>query len=580
MNREKLAQSLDDIALLLELKGENPFKTRAYKTGAEIIRNYDGDILSLAQAEELDGIKGIGKALQEKLTTLAQTGELPYLKELKGEFPPSLFELFTLSGLGPKKIKALYDELKVSSIAQLETACHNGSVAELKGFGSKSAEKILKAIEYKKSFLGLFRTGDVMALAQTLLERLRSHPSCLMAEIAGSYRRNKEILHDLDFLVATRAPSEMTDFLSRFEEVDQVLSCGETKASVILENGLQIDLRAVSVKEYPFALQYFSGSKEHNVELRHRALKQGLSLNEYGFSAQEAHSGALPIVETEADIYRALRLPWIPPELRENRGEYEAAEEGTLPHLIQLDHLRGCFHNHTTASDGQHSLEEMYEEAESLGMEYLGISDHSHSSFQANGLNAERLQSQIEEIQHFNHSHDGCHLFAGSEVDILKNGSLDYNDELLSQLDYCVASVHQAFSLSEKEMTARIIKAMENPHVTMIGHLTGRLLLKREPYALNIPKIIDCAAETHTVIELNCNPRRLDMDWRWWKTAKDKGVQCSINPDAHHRDHFQFLALGVRVARKGWLEKKDILNSLNLNEIKDFLSLPKEKRFH
>ena len=573
MDREDIADVLDNIALLLELKGENIFKTRAYRNGAEIVRSDDADIVALAKREALDGISGLGKALQQKIHELATTGKLEFHENLKAEFPPTLFELFEIQGLGPKKIKALYDKLNIDSVASLKAACEDGSISELRGFATKTVAKILAAIELREKFASHFRLGDVAVMAEFLLDQVRNHPATLRCCHAGSYRRSKEILHDIDILVASDKPSELTHYFAQLEEVEDIIVCGETKVSIRLENGLQADLRAVSNKEFPFALQYFSGSKEHNVAIRQRALKKGWSLNEYDFTVKEGAEQP-PAVHEEADIYRALGLDFIPPELRENRGEIEAAENGKIPRLIELENLRGTFHNHTTASDGRNSLEEMAEAAIELGLEYLGIADHSKASFQANGLYPDRLLRQVAEIKKLNQQWNGSfRLLAGSEVDILKDGSLDFENSILEQLDYVVASVHNSFTLPEKEMTARIIRAMENPHVTMLGHLTGRLLLRREAYAVNIDKIIDCAAETGTIIELNCNPRRLDMDWRHWNKAREKGVKCAINPDAHRLEQLQYLAFGVRLARKGWLTKSDVINTKTLPEILDFLSI-------
>jgi DNA polymerase (family X) len=574
VTRDTLVSTLEEIALLLELKGENPFKTRAYRNGAEIIQNFDGDIVALATADDLKGIKGIGDALQQKLHELASTGTLEYFENLRAEFPPTLFELFEVQGLGPKKIKALYDKLGIDSIASLKDACSGPEIAKLSGFGAKTVEKILAAIENREKFADRFRLGDVAPIAETLLERLKDHPKVSRAAIAGSYRRSKETLHDLDFLVATTEPAELTKFFTEFEEVHEVIVHGDTKTSIRLENGLQCDLRAVSNQHFPFALQYFTGSKEHNVALRSLALKQSLSLNEYDFTGD----GEIPEVLNEKDIYRALGLDWVPPELRENRGEIEAAAAGKLPRLVELDNLRGTFHNHTVASDGSNTLEEMAAAAIDHGLQYLGIADHSKSSFQANGLSEDRLLEQVATIRKLNEGFEEFQIIAGSEVDILKDGSLDFDDDVLAQLDYCVASVHNVFTLSETEMTKRIIRAMENEHVTMLGHLTGRLLLRRDPYALNIEKIIDCAAETRTVIELNCNPWRLDMDWRWWHRARDRNVLTSINPDAHATEQLQFLAYGVRLARKGWLRREDIVNTRDLSEIQAWLALPKAQR--
>ncbi len=573
MDREDIADVLDNIALLLELKGENIFKTRAYRNGAEIVRSDDADIVALAKQEALDGISGLGKALQQKIHELATTGKLEFYENLRAEFPPTLFELFEIQGLGPKKIKALYDKLNIDSVDSLKAACEDGSISELRGFATKTVAKILAAIELREKFASHFRLGDVAVMAEFLLDQVRNHPATLRCCHAGSYRRSKEILHDIDILVATDKPSDLTHYFAQLEEVEDIIVCGDTKVSIRLENGLQADLRAVSNKQFPFALQYFSGSKEHNVAIRQRALKKGWSLNEYDFTVKEGAEQP-PAVHEEADIYRALGLDFIPPELRENRGEIEAAENGKIPRLIELENLRGTFHNHTTASDGRNSLEEMAEAAIDLGLEYLGIADHSKGSFQANGLYPDRLLRQVAEIKKLNQQWNGSfRLLAGSEVDILKDGSLDFSDDILSQLDYVVASVHSSFTLSEKEMTARIIRAMENPHVTMLGHLTGRLLLRREAYAVNIDKIIDCAAETGTIIELNCNPRRLDMDWRHWNKAREKGVKCAINPDAHRLEQLQYLAFGVRLARKGWLTKSDVINTKTLPEILDFLSI-------
>ncbi|GAA5144070.1 DNA polymerase/3'-5' exonuclease PolX [Prosthecobacter algae] len=574
MTRETAAQILERIALLLELKGENPFKIRAYKTGAEVVESYPGDIMQLAIDGKLAGVKGIGEALRDKLHEMATTGKLEFFDKLRAEFPEGLFELFEVQGLGPKKIAALYSQLGVGSIADLKVACEDGTAAKISGFGEKTVVKILESIAFRDAHASEFRVDQVYAVAQTMLEALRDHPAVSRAEVCGSFRRGKETLHDLDFLCATKKPEEVIADFVRLPMVEKVIAQGGTKASIYTAGGLQCDLRAVSSAEYPFALNYFTGSKEHNVVMRQRALDKGWSLNEYGFTVVEGKE-APPIPEeiyNEAEIYRALGLDFIEPELRENSGEFEAAEHGQLPRLIELENLRGVFHNHTTASDGTASLREMAEAARDLGMQYLGIADHSKSSFQANGLNEVRLRAQIAEIHALNEEFEGhFRLFSGTEVDILKDGSLDFSDELLSELDYCVASVHNVFNLPEAEMTKRIIRAIENPHVTMLGHVTGRLLLQRPSYAVNIPAIIDAAAATGTIIELNASAWRLDMDWRWWRLAKEKGVKCSINPDAHSTRGLQDVLFGVRAARKGWLTRKDVINCLPLSEVEQAL---------
>jgi DNA polymerase (family 10) len=568
--RENIVTILNQIALILEIKGENAFKIRAYKNGSEIIENYGDDIIQITKDGKLGELKGIGKALASKIEEIVETGKLTYLDELKLEFPDTFFDLFEISNLGPKKIKKLYDNLQIDSIDKLEAYCKNNEISKISGFGKKSVEAILESISFRKSNSKFFRTGDIAPIAESILEFLRQLPQTSQAEIAGSYRRGKEIVHDIDFIVATKLPVEIINEFTKMPEVAQVISKGKTKSSVRLNNGLQCDLRAVKNSEFPFALNYFTGSKAHNVKMRSLAIKNGYSLNEYALNSKTKTYE--DVINDESDLYKALGLSFIHPALREDQGEVEAAKDASLPNLIQIENLKGTFHNHTTASDGKNSLSEMAEAATDLGLQYLGISDHSKSSVQANGLSDEELLQQVKEIKDFNdRNNNELTIFSGVECDILKDGSLDYNESVLSQLDYCIASVHSSFSLTENEMTQRVIKAIESPHVTMIGHLTGRLLLLRKPYDINVSKIIDACAKNNTIIEINANPRRLDMDWRWWKKAKDKGVKCSINPDAHKIEHFQYLHFGVKIAQKGWLESSDVVNCLPIDEIKKLL---------
>tara|TARA_B100002019_G_scaffold56195_1_gene48282 strand:+ start:1722 stop:3446 length:1725 start_codon:yes stop_codon:yes gene_type:complete len=568
--REKIVTILNQIALILEIKGENAFKIRAYKNGSEIIENYGDDIIQITKDGKLGELKGIGKALASKIEEIVETGKLTYLDKLKLEFPDTFFDLFEISNLGPKKIKKLYDNLQIDSIDKLEASCKNNEISKISGFGKKSVEAILESISFRKSNSKFFRTGDIAPIAESILEFLRQLPQTSQAEIAGSYRRGKEIVHDIDFIVATKLPVEIINEFTEMPEVAQVISKGKTKSSVRLNNGLQCDLRAVKNSEFPFALNYFTGSKAHNVKMRSLAIKNGYSLNEYALNSKTKTNE--DVINDESDLYKALGLSFIHPALREDQGEVEAAKDASLPNLIQIENLKGTFHNHTTASDGKNSLSEMAEAATDLGLQYLGISDHSKSSVQANGLSDEELLQQVKEIKDFNdRNNNELTIFSGVECDILKDGSLDYNESVLSQLDYCIASVHSSFSLTENEMTQRVIKAIESPHVTMIGHLTGRLLLLRKPYDINVSKIIDACAKNNTIIEINANPRRLDMDWRWWKKAKDKGVKCSINPDAHKIEHFQYLHFGVKIAQKGWLESSDVVNCLPIDEIKKLL---------
>jgi DNA polymerase (family 10) len=567
MTKDVIAGVMENIARLLEIKGENPFKFRAYQNAARALETFPGDIDAMAEAGTLQEIDGIGKAIAEKIGILVREGRLDYYEELKAEFPADILSLFELQGLGGKKIKALFDALGVASITKLERACKDGSVAGLPGFGAKSAENILLAIEQRKRSAGQFLLDDARKLADEILEFLRFHPSVNLAEVAGSLRRRKPVVRDLDFIVSSRKPEAVIADFVAMPMVEQVLAKGPTKASVVAAGGMQCDLRVVSNGEFPFAIGYFTGSKEHNIRLRSRALERGWTLNEYRMAASE-EAEPVPEIENETDLYRALGLDFVPPELRENLGEFEAAEAGDLPNLIEWTNLRGTFHNHTTASDGRATLEQMTRAAQELGLDYLGIADHSKSSVQANGLDEKRLLAQVAEIENMNAGFGkDFRLFSGTECDIKKDGSLDFPDEILARLDYVVISIHSSFTLSEKDMTDRIIRAMQNPHATMLGHLTGRLLLTREPYAVNVPAVIEAAAATNTIIELNANPRRLDMDWTWWPLAKEKGVLCSINPDAHSTEGLAHLRIGADVARKGWLTKADVINTLPLSRI-------------
>ncbi len=583
VTRDDAVEILESMAQLLDLKGGNPFKIRAYLNAARALQQFNGDLPALAREQRLEEVAGLGKSIAEKLQELLTTGRLQAYEEMKAEFPAGLFEMFELQGLGAKKIKAVYEKLGVSSIETLEKACRDGRVAALPGFGEKTAKNICAAIESRAKHAGKFRFGDIAASAEHLLEELRQHPDVIQCAIAGSYRRRKEIVHDLDFIVSTKTPETVSQFFVGHPSVESVIAHGPTKSSVRLQSGIQTDLRVVKDSEYPFALMYFTGSKEHNVAIRGRALERGWTLNEYRLEQlakvegrkSKAAPKEIPPMQNEAEIYRALDLDYVEPELREDRGEIAAAEGHALPRLVELENLRGTFHNHTTASDGRSSLEEMAAAAQELGLQYLGIADHSKSSVQAHGLTAEQLLAQVQQIRALNKTCDGFRLFAGVECDILKDGALDFPDDVLAQLDYVVASVHAVFNLPEAEMTARIIKAISNPHVTFLGHLTGRLLLTRDGYAVNVPAILDACAHTGTILELNANPHRLDLDWRWWPLAKEKCVKCAINPDAHHTSQLQFLHFGVGVARKGWLSRGDVVNCLPLGKIERVLE---EKR--
>jgi DNA polymerase (family 10) len=592
MTKSQIAEVLEEIATLLELKDENPFKIRAYANAARSLETFGGNLPDLKDEEALAKIPGIGKSIAEKIKELAASGTLKYLEQLRAEFPPAILQLFSISGLGAKKIKALYEQLHISSIEQLREACESGKVAELPGFGEATQTKICQAIEQRAKHSGHFQFGQIAADPESLRRDLRAHPDALQVDVAGSYRRRREIVRDVDLVVATTKPAAITEFFIKHPLVESIIAQGPTKTSVRLRSGIQCDLRVVSSAEYPFALNYFTGSKEHNIEMRSRALARGWTLNEYrlaklppdpkskkvraGRTTKES-SAKIPTVRQEADLYHALGLDFIPPELRENCGEFEAAENHSLPKLIEKENLRGTFHCHTVASDGHNTLEEMAGAAQELGLEYLGIAEHSKSSIQAHGIDEAKLKAQIAAIRKLNKKFDGFRLFAGVECDILRDGKLDFPDDVLAELDFVVASIHSVFNLPEAEMTKRVIRAMENPFVTILAHPTGRLLLKREPYSIDIPAVIDAAAATGTWIELNAAPKRLDLDWRWWPLAKQKAVKCVIDPDAHRTERLQDLWYGVGIARKGWLTTVDVVNCLPLVKIESALQTKRNR---
>jgi DNA polymerase (family 10) len=572
MDKDKVAEILVEIGTLLELKGENPFKTRAYVNAARTLEGLGEPLAKLVAEKRLGEIKGIGEALEQKITELVETGKSKYYDELKASIPPGLIEMLEISGLGPKKIQALNKTLGIDSIEKLEAACKKGNVAELDGFGEKTQANILEGIERKRTYASKHLLSDALRAAEPLLDNLRAHDEVVRCSAAGSLRRFKEVIGDIDLLASSKRPAEVIEFFVSQPGIIKVTAKGETKASVILEGGIQCDLRVVSDKEFPFALAYFTGSKEHNIVMRQRAIARGLRLNEYGLfkSTEETRDPKLLVpCKTEEEIFAELDMPYVEPELREDHGEFSAGEKNDLPKLIEWTDLRGSLHNHSTWSDGHNTLEEIAGYMDNLGLAYWAITDHSKSSFQANGLDARRVREQIKEVKKINEKfakrHSEFRLLTGCEVDILKD-RLDFDDELLAELDVVVASLHVP-SNSEAENTKRLIRAAENKFVHIIAHMTGRLLLEREPYPMNVQAVIDACAETGTWIELNCNPWRFDLDWRHWPYAKSRGVKCVINPDAHRNEHAGFLRLGAGIARKGWLEQADVINTLNLKSL-------------
>jgi DNA polymerase (family 10) len=596
VTKSDIAAVLTEIGTLLELKGENPFKTRAYQSGARVVESLSEDELKArVEAGTLQEVKGIGDALGQKITELYTTGRLEFFEKLKESVPAGLVEILSIPGMGPKKVRALQEKLGVDTLDKLRAACAANQVAGLDGFGEKTQEKILAGIRNREAYGKRHLWIEAWMAAAPILEGLRKLPGVRQVESCGSLRRRMETVGDLDFLVATTEPAPVVEWFVGMPGVKEVTARGELKASVRLESGLQADLRLVPPEQFVFTLHHLTGSKDHNVQMRQRALERGLSMSEWGlFPADEKHGASAgkkaagpgeagpgsaapatgkPAVETEEQLFAALGLHFIPPELREGQGEIELAEQGPPPRLLEEGDIRGVFHNHTTASDGHNTLEEMTAAAQALGLDYLGIADHSKSSVQARGLSEERLAAQIAEIAKLNASKKfKCHVFAGTECDILPDGRLDFDAGLLAQLDYSVVSIHSSFRQEREVMTTRIIRALEQANVTMLGHLTGRLLLEREGYSVDAERIIDAAIANGVVIELNSNPWRLDMDWRLWRKAAEKGLLTSINPDAHRTEQLAFYKVGVGVARKGWLTKAHVVNTKPLAEMKQWLA--------
>lgn len=587
MTKNEIANVLTEIGLLLELKGENPFKVRAYQAGARVLESLEeAELTRLIESNELLTVKGIGDALGQKITELHRTGKLEYFEKLKGSVEPGMIELLEIPSLGPKKIKTLFEALGVNSIASLTVACTDGRVAELAGFGAKTQEKILAGIKNREAYGRRHVWWEAAAVAEPIVAGLRALPQVKRAEAAGSLRRCMETVGDLDFIVAATEVAPVVAWFVALPGVQEVTAQGETKASVRFASGLQADLRIVPEDQFVFALHHFTGSKDHNVQMRQRALARGLSLSEWGLLPAEGEGTVKRKAEdrsrrtaatTEQDLFAALGLKFIPPELREGLGEIEAAEKNALPALLELSDLRGTFHCHTTASDGRSTLLEMVAAATALGWDYLGIADHSKSSIQANGLSEARLLRQVDEIAALNASRRfKTHVFAGTECDILADGRLDFEDSVLAKLDYVVASVHAGFTQDEATMTARIIRAIEHPCTTMLGHLTGRLLLRREGYRVNVARIIDAAIARGVIIELNASPWRLELDWRHWRKAAERGLLCAINPDAHDTVNLLHVRAGVNSARKGWLTKGQVLNTRTLAEVKAYFAQRKQ----
>ena len=561
-SNERIAEVFAEIADLQEILGENPFRVRAYRNAARIVGDLGKELSEMVAAgADLTQIDGIGKDLAAKIATILSTGTVDTLEKLRSKLPAGIGDLLRIPNLGPKRVKALLDELKIGNREQLAVACREGRVRELKGFGEKTESALLLAVELLASEDKRYLRTSAATHVDALLERLRKVPGVTRAEVAGSFRRGRETVGDLDLLCAAEAAGPvMQEFLAS-DGVAETIAQGDTKSSVRLRNGIQVDLRVVPEASFGAALNYFTGSKAHNIVLRRRAQERGLKLNEYGLMEGETAVAG----RTEEEIYKRLDLPWIPPELREDRGEVDAADRGRLPRLVELDDIRGDLHAHTTWTDGTQSIEELARTARERGYEYIAVTDHSKRLAMVHGLDEKRLLEQIEEIEKVRVK--GIRILKGIEVDILDDGALDLSDDVLQRLDLVVGSVHGKFNLTSDQQTERVLRAMDNRYFTIFAHPTGRLLLDRPGYAIDIPRVIRHAKQRGCFVELNANPYRLDLDDRHVRVAKEEGVLVSINTDAHSAKDFDNMRYGLTQARRGWLEARDVLNTRPLKEL-------------
>jgi DNA polymerase (family 10) len=564
MENPAIARIFSEIAELLEIKNENAFKIRAYRNAAETI-THATDKLASCSDEQLRAIPGIGKDLAAKIREIADTGQSRYHRELLQQFPPTILDLLHLQGVGPKTVALLYTQLGVKTIEELEAACTDGRVRRLKGLGPKKEQQILRACAERKQNSGRHLLPQAAEAAALLLDYLRTESPAVTFVNVGSIRRGAETSGDIDILATGTDPHVMATF-TRYKLVEHILGQGDTKSSVRLLGGIQADLRLVPEDSRGAAMQYFTGSKSHNIALRDRAIARGLKLNEYGLFRVD--DGTSIAGRTEADIYEALGLQEIPPELREARGELQAAERHALPHLIALDDLQGDLHSHTTETDGRDDIATMAISAREMGLTYLAITDHSKALAMANGLDEHRAIQHARRVRELGSRLDGITLLAGIECDIRPDGSMDLADDCLAELDIVVASVHSAFNLAESEMTDRILRALSNPYVDILGHPTGRRLLKREPYKLDINKVIDAAAAAGVAMEINCQIDRLDLSDINARAARDRGVKIVISTDAHSRTAFGRLKWGIQMARRAWLTKNDVLNTKNVDDFR------------
>jgi DNA polymerase (family 10) len=559
-----------DIADILEIKGENFFKIRAYRKAAHTMENLSLEVEDMAKQLRLQEIEGIGKALSEKIHEIINTGSCRYYEELKKDFPRGLVDMLKIPGLGAKKIRVIYDALGVTSIEELEEAARLRKLRELPGMGVKTEQSILKGIQTVRGHVGKALLATALPIAERIVTMLSGMKEITNIGLGGSLRRKKEMVKDMDIVVATESPDIIIKDFLKFPAITRVIAQGSTKVRVMLNMGLQMDLRVVKPHEFYSALQHFTGSKEHNTKLRGIALKMGYKLNEYGIFEKNGDGAFYP--KSEEEFYGKLGMPYIIPELREERGEIEAAMEGRLPDVIKQKDIRGDLHIHSNFSDGVSSIESIALRAKALGYEYIAITDHSKSLKIARGLDESRLKEQIKIIKEINDRIEGIRILTGIEVDILTDGILDFKDDILKELDVVIASIHSGFKQDQKTLTKRIINACYNPYVNIIAHPTGRILGRRDPYDVNIDLVLEAAAATGTVLEINSSPDRLDLNDFMVKRAKEMGIKIVINTDAHDKEALTDMKYGVWVARRGWLTAQSIINTLPLEKLLDFLN--------
>lgn len=563
-----IANVFDEIADFLEIEGENPFRIRAYRNAARTVRGLGAELKDMvADDADLTELPGIGKELAAKIHEILETGTAKALIKLQARIPKTVIEILRLPNLGPKRVRVLYHDLKIENLQQLSEAARKGDIRALDGFGEKTENAILEAIEAQAQKEKRFKVAEAKPYVDSLIGYLKKVPGVSKVVAAGSYRRCLETVGDLDILVTARAGSPVMDHFVEYDEVKNVLSRGATRSSVVLRCGLQVDVRRVEQVSFGAALQYFTGSKSHNIAIRRLGQQRGLKINEYGvFRFEKRVAG-----KTEASVYRMVDLPYIPPELRENRGEIEAARDKRLPNLIEFSDLKGDLHIHTDYTDGRNSLGEMALAAKKRGYKYFAVTEHSDRLKIAGGLDPPKLLKQMEEVDRLNEALKGITILKGIEVEILEDGRLDLADDVLAKLDLVVGTIHSHFGLSLQKQTERILRAMDHPYFTFLAHPTGRLINEREPYKVDMMQLISKARERGCFLELNANPRRLDLYDTYCQTAKSEGVLVAINSDAHQVNALDDIGFGVGQARRGWLEKGDVLNTRSLTQLRKLL---------